>query len=137
MNHLGYMTMISILGGAVGICSFLYPWALGLNGFDMVSDSIGGLEPLIPVLILILSVTAVLLSATYIFRPRWFIPFLTFFLGVATLILTSVFTMWSVDGSRIDADMGVWISYLSGIVIMAGSALLYRAQFRAILQSAA
>lgn len=128
MNHLGYVAMLSVLGGLIGVFACIADWTPGNNGFDLLESS-ADLQVFIPIMVLILSVIVVLLSITYTIRPWWFIPLIIFFLGVAILILTSLFAMWTIDGSKVVTDKGVWTSYISGAVIMVASAAIYKRQF--------
>ena len=130
MNHLGCIAAISPIGSAMGIVALMCPWVSGLNGIDLLEGSVADPVRLIPVLVMILSVIEILLSSTYFLSPRWFIPFITFFLGVATLILTSVLAMSTVDGVKVGVETGAAISYMAGIIVLFGSAMLYKMQFR-------
>ena len=130
MNHLGCIAAISPIGSAMGIVALMCPWVSGLNGIDPLEGSVADPVRLVPVLVMILSVIEILLSSTYFLSPRWFIPFITFFLGVATLILTSVLAMSTVDGVKVGVETGAAISYMAGIIVLFGSAMLYKMQFR-------
>jgi hypothetical protein len=130
MNHLGCIAAISPIGSAMGIVALMCPWVSGLNGIDLLEGSVADPVRLVPVLVMILSVIEILLSSTYFLSPRWFIPFITFFLGVATLILTSVLAMSTVDGVKVGVETGAAISYMAGIIVLFGSAMLYKMQFR-------
>lgn len=137
MNHLGYIAVISILGALIGIYAVLSPWVSGSSGMDLMTSSYEGFQKFIPITILSLLVFAVLLSTAYMARPIWFIPFITFFVGVAIMILTSIFAMWVIDGTKVveNSDYGFWLSYVSGALILIGSALTYTNQFRRVQTS--
>ncbi len=130
MNHLGCIAAITPIGSAIGIIAFMCPWVSGLNGIDLLEGSVADPVRLVPVLVMILSVIEILLSSTYFLSPRWFIPFIIFFLGVSTLILTSVLAMSTIDGAKVGVDTGAALSYLAGTVALLGSAILYKMQFK-------
>ena len=132
MNFPGYMAGISIVGALIGIFSVISVWASGMTGIDFIDCPLDGFQKFLPVIILVIAIVAAGLSAVYIVRPRLLLPFLTFFLGVVIMILTSLFSMWELDGTKIVADAGIgfWLSYVSGAVILLGSAVSYSAFMR-------
>ena len=133
MNHRGFIAVIPLIGAIIGLTTLMAPWVLGYSGIDLLEGSMQGFQRFLPAMVAALSVAVALLSVCYILGPRWFIPFFTFFLGVAMMILTSIFTMWDIDGVKAmtESGFGVWMSYASGAVILLGSAFCYKAQFRA------
>ena len=132
MNHRGFIAVVPLIGAVIGICSLMVPWAMGYSGIDLPGSSLTGFQRFLPVVVAVLSVITALLSVGYILGPRWFIPFIAFFLGVAVLILTSVFSMWEVEGIKVVSEAGValWMSYGSGAIVLLGSAICYKSQFR-------
>jgi len=132
MNHLGLLAVLSTFGGVIGAISFGFPWAFGLSGIDLIDGYVDGFQGILLIVILPIMVSMALLSLSQVLRPRWFIPFITFFLAVAAMLLTSVFAMWDVDGVKAssEAGMGLWMSYIAGIVVLLSSAACYKIQFR-------
>ena len=127
MNFPGYTAGVSIVGALIGIFAVISVWASGLTGFDLIESSLDGFQKFLPLIIFVLSLIVATLSALYVVQPRIFIPFLTFFFGVAIMILTSVFSMWEIDGVKMisDAGIGFWLSYASVAIILLGSAITY------------
>lgn len=132
MNHLGLLAVLSTFGGVIGAISFGFPWAFGLSGIDLIDGYSDGFQRILPIVILLIMVSIVLLTLMQVLRLRWFIPFITFFLAVATMLLTSIFAMWEVDGvtASSEAGLGLWMSYAAGTVVLLGSAASYKIQFR-------
>jgi len=131
MNHRGFIAVIPLIGALIGISSFVAPWVSGYSGIDLLDSSMPGFQRFLPAVVTAVSAIIALLSACYILGPRWFIPFITFFLGVAMMILTSVFSMWEIEGIKVmtEAGYGIWMSYAAGVVVLLGSAVGYKSQF--------
>lgn len=128
MSVLRFLPMISLAGGLVGILSCLMEWALGMTGLDFISGSFEDFQKYLPVTVLVVSALTIVTSVSCIIlsEPLTML-FFQFFFGVAILILTSVFAMWSVDGFKMasESGLGMWMAYVSGVLIMVGSALYF------------
>ncbi len=128
MNSHGYLAIISVIGSVLAVVSLLNPWVSGFTGLDIVGGSLdSGFQQYIPAIIVVISMIALVLSAYYVWRIVWFFPFITFFLGVAVMALTSIFSMWEVGGVKVmqNADIGFWLSYAAGALILLGAGLAY------------
>ncbi len=126
MSYQTYLPAISLIGGIVGIWAFLSPWILGLTGMDLIDSSYEDFQKYLPMVALILCVAVMCLSAfSIVLGTPWFMSFLVLFLGMAVLLATSFFTMWVPAEAKMAQDMGIWISYLAGALIMLGSIVQY------------
>lgn len=128
MSYQTYLPAISLLGGIVGIWAFLSPWTQDMTGLELLTSSYEDFQKYLPLASMIICVAAIGLSAfSIVLGTPWFMPFLILFLGMVVLLITSFFTMWYPDDVRIAQGMGVWISYLAGVLIMLGSIVQYMA----------
>lgn len=132
MNHRGFIAVVPLIGAILGILSLTAPWVLGYSGIDLLEGSIQGYQRFLPAIVAAISVAVALLSVQYLLGPRWFIPFVSFFLAVAMMIVTSLFSMWEIDGVKVmtESGYGIWMSYSAGAIILLGSAICYKLQFR-------
>lgn len=131
MNYQTYLPAISLLGGIIGIAAFMSLWTQDMTGLDLISSPYTDFQKYVPLIALILCIAAIGLSAfSLILGTIWFVPFLVLMLGVIVLAVTSVFTMWYHMDVKMAQGIGVWISYLSGAVVMLGSIIQYNTALR-------
>jgi len=124
VNGIKLSPIIAIAGAAIAIASCFMPWVGSIPGISLFVDY-PEFYSYIPFIIIGLSVATAVASFLYLIREElWFMPLIMLFLGVAIMILTSVFSMWTLDGSKVTAiaGMGFWLSYAGGaLMIIAGA----------------
>ena len=128
MELLRFLPVFTLAGAVVGVIAVLSPWFAGMTGLDVMTTDYEDFQKYIPVMILVLAVIAAALAVIHLLVPGFvLIPFITFFFGVAIMLLTSLFTMWTIDGVKVvqSAGIGLWMSYISGVLIIAETAILY------------
>jgi len=126
VNIVQSLSSITLVGAFVGVFACFSPWVGDITGVDLFNSYGGSFQVFIPFFIIGLSAVSALLSVLMLTRTDyWYIPFIQFFIGVAVMILTSVFSMWSIDSVKVTSmvSMGFWISYLAGILMILGGAL--------------
>jgi hypothetical protein len=146
MSYLRYVPVICIAGALIGFFALTqlwvhhvdgFDWSVDLTGIDLMNSPWDGFQANIPVIVAALSgVTIVVAILNMTVRRFWFGPFVALVLGIAIMILTSLFSMWTIgpagETERIVhfADIGFWLSYVTGGVIILGVALQYSVMFR-------
>lgn len=146
MSYLRYVPVICIVGAVIGFFALTQLWVHHVDGFDWSVDLTGielmngpwdGFQAYIPVIVAALSaVTIVVAILNMTVRRFWFGPFVALVLGIAIMIMTSLFSMWTIGpaGEAVRTvhftDIGFWLSYVTGGVIILGVAIQYSAMFR-------
>jgi len=120
--------MISIIGAIVGIISCFLPWIGDASGTELFLMYDDGFQRFIPFLIMGLSALSAIMSVIMMMgMGNWPVAFLMFFTGVAMMILTSVFSMWTIGDVRASsiASIGFWISYVAGALVLLAAAFYH------------
>lgn len=142
MNYLRYLPVICIVGAVVGFVSFTqlwvhaldgYPWSLDLTGIQMMDSGWDGFQAYVPVIMVVFSVAVIVLSILAMASPRfWFAPFVSLLLGILIMALNSLFSMWVPFDDKIIhfVDIGFWLAYACGAIIVIGCAIQYSSMFR-------
>jgi len=76
--------------------------------------------------------TVIISVMTMTVRGFWFGTFICLIFGMGTMIVTSLFSMWVVEGEKMVhfVDIGFWLSYVAGAITLLGVALQYSMMFR-------
>lgn len=142
MSYLRYVPTVCILGAVIGFISYTqlwvhvadgFPWLENLTGAELINCDWGGFQAYIPTIMVVLSVMTIAVAFMTMTIPGfWFGSFICLIFGVAIMALTSVFSMWTVDGEKIIhfVDTGFWLSYAAGAVILIGVAIHYSVMFK-------
>jgi hypothetical protein len=142
MKYLRFVPIICILGSLVGFFSFTqlwvhettsFEWMQNLTGMDLMNCEWDGFQKYIPTLMVVFSALTVIIAIlTMTVRGFWFGTFICMVFGIVILALTSVFSMWVVDGEKMVhfVDTGFWLSYAAGALMVVGAAIQYAAMFR-------
>ena len=131
MEVIRLLPFIPILGAIIGVGTCSLPWVGDVAGIDLFVVYEEGFQRFIPLAVIGLSVlTAVLCVSQLINIEIIAVPFVIFFIGVAIMILTSVFSMWTIDSVKVVTGYGFWLSYLAGCLMIFGGALSYKALTR-------
>jgi len=141
LNYRRYVPIICIVGAFIGFFAATQLWIHAVEGFpsimnvtglDLMNSEYDGFQKYIPVIVIVLSAISIVTSASAMISPRlWFCAFISLILGAAIMVVTSIFTMWVIDGEKAVhfADIGLWLSYLAGTVIIFGVAIQYSTLF--------
>ena len=141
MNYLRYVPIICVIGAIVGVISITQLWIHGVTGFEWSSDLTGidlmgsdldGFQKYLPIVICAFSVLAAIMAIlTMTVRRLRYGIFICMIFGIVVLVLTTVFSMWTIDGERIVhfVSSGFWLSYAAGGLILIGAAIQYSLMF--------
>lgn len=141
MNIRRYLPTICVAGAILGIVAITqlwihyvdgYDWILDSTGLDLLGSSLAGFQKFIPLTVAIISAVSVAFAVLAMSANRfWYGIFICMLTGVLIMVLTSVFAMWEYEGLKMIhfADIGIWLSYASGGIIMIGAALQYSGMF--------
>jgi len=142
MNYLRYLPVICIVGAVVGFISFTqlwvhtvdgYAWSLNLTGMQLMDSGWEGFQAYVPVIMVVFSVAVIVLSILAMTSPRfWFAPFVSLLMGILIMALNSLFSMWVPFDDKIIhfVDIGFWLAYACGAIIVIGCAIQYSSMFR-------
>jgi len=120
--------LFATAGAIVGIYSLFNVWAFDTTGFDMLSSSLSGWEKYIPAVVVVLCILSLVFSILFVISPKyWYMIYMAMVMGIAIMLITSLFSMWTVDGIRAStqAGNGLWLSYASGALMVLGAAIQY------------
>ncbi len=132
MKFVRFIPIIVVIGGLIGIYALISIWFGDLNGLDLVDTYPDDFHSYIPIIVTVISIIVIALAVLYMALGIWFFPFIMFFIGMAILLITSVFSMWTIGDIRVttDAGMGLWLSYLAGTLMIVGFAIQFLVLFR-------
>ncbi len=128
MDPIRTLPLISIVGAIIGILSCYLPWIGDTAGTELFLAYDEGFQRFIPFCIMgVSALSAVLSVIMMIGEGNWPSAFVLFFAGVGLMILTSVFSMWTIGTVRASsmASIGFWISYLAGALMILGGSLYH------------
>jgi len=120
--------LFAVAGAVVGIYALFSVWAFDITGINLMSSSLVGWEKYIPMIVVVLCVFSLIVSILFVLSSRcWYMIYVAMVFGIIILIMTSLFSMWSVEGVRAStqAGLGMWLSYGSGALMMLGAAIQY------------
>jgi hypothetical protein len=142
MNYIRYIPIICIIGAAVGVFALTqlwihetagYVWTKDLTGLDLMNSSLDGFQKYVPLIVCVISVIAAGLAvATMTVRGFWYGIFICMIMGVLLMVATTTFSSWEVAGEKMVhfVDIGFWLSYVAGGLIIVGAAVQYTLLFR-------
>ena len=128
MNTIRALPLVSIIGAMIGLVSCFLPWVGDVTGIDLFNVFDDGFQRFLPFAVIGLSVLSAILSTLQILVPTfWYMLYIQFFVGVVIMIVTSVFSMWTIGDIKVTAltSIGFWLSYLAGGLMILGGALFH------------
>lgn len=141
MSYLRYIPVICVIGAVIGAIAVTqlwihatvgFDWTRDLTGLDLMGSALDGFQKYLPMVVCVLSVLAAVVAvATMTVRGFWFGIFICLILGIVIMVTTTMFSMWDVGGERIVhfVDIGFWLSYAAGGLILLGAAVQYSMMF--------